>query len=380
MRKKTAHTAHISSGVQLKHLTKQYLSAATPAVDNLSLEVQAGEFVTLLGPSGSGKSTLLNMLAGFSKPTSGSVILDSTDVTRIPPHRRNIGMVFQNYALFPHLSAADNVAFPLRRRGYSKSEAATKAAAALAKVHLGDYSQRKPHELSGGQQQRVAVARAIVFDPRLVLMDEPFGALDKKLREGMQLEMLRLHKDLGVTFIFVTHDQEEALSMSDRIAVMKSGRLEQIGTPTDLYESPNSEFVAGFLGESNLFHGQRTDAVTVQTPLGPIGIETTNVGSDISLLVRPERAHLMPACARVNPSENTLQCTVEQVVYLGSARRVIVRFADGSTGIVRENSHTIADLHVGTIADFRWSVTDGHVITSPDSEMVQEDIARAVSQ
>ena len=237
------------ASVSLNDLEKSYDRVA--AVAGVSLDIHSGEFLTLLGPSGSGKTTTLMMIAGFETPTGGDIAIDGKSVVAVPPYRRNIGMVFQNYALFPHLTVADNIGFPLKQRGVAKAERAKLVGEALELVHLPGYGERYPRQLSGGQQQRVALARAIVFKPRLLLMDEPLGALDKQLRENLQLEMRRLHADLGITFIYVTHDQEEALTMSDRIAVMNEGLVAQVGRPEDLYDRPSSRFVAGFIGESN---------------------------------------------------------------------------------------------------------------------------------
>ena len=222
----------------------------TNAVDGVSLDIRSGEFLTLLGPSGSGKTTTLMMIAGFETPTAGDIAIDAKSVVAMPPYAAT-SAGFQNYALFPHLTVADNIGFPLKQRGVPKAERAKLVAEALELVHLPGYGSRYPRQLSGGQQQRVAVARAVVFKPRLLLMDEPLGALDKQLRENLQREMRRLHADLGITFIYVTHDQEEALTMSDRIAVMNDGKVAQVGRPEDLYDRPTSRFVAGFIGESN---------------------------------------------------------------------------------------------------------------------------------
>ena len=237
------------ASVSLTDLEKSYDRVA--AVAGVSLDIRSGEFLTLLGPSGSGKTTTLMMIAGFEMPTAGDIAIDGKSVVAMPPYRRNIGMVFQNYALFPHLTVAENIGFPLKQRGVAKAERAKLVGEALELVHLPGYGERYPRQLSGGQQQRVALARAIVFKPRLLLMDEPLGALDKQLRENLQLEMRRLHADLGITFIYVTHDQEEALTMSDRIAVMNEGLVAQVGRPEDLYDRPSSRFVAAFIGESN---------------------------------------------------------------------------------------------------------------------------------
>ncbi len=237
----------------LRNLTKIY--GDLHAVDDVSLDVAPGEFVTLLGPSGSGKTTTLRIIGGFIKPEAGTVSLDGRDLTKVPPYKRDIGMVFQNYALFPHMTASENVGFPLQMRRVPKAEVKEKVREALRLVRLEELGDRYPKQLSGGQQQRVALARSFSFDPQLLLMDEPLGALDKKLREALQLEVLRISRQLGVTVVYVTHDQEESLVMSDRIAIYNEGRIEQIGTGEDLYERPVSLFVADFVGESNIYRG-----------------------------------------------------------------------------------------------------------------------------
>ena len=237
--------------VAFRGVRKSY-DGHTLVVKDLDLEVERGEFLTLLGPSGSGKTTTLMMLAGFELPTAGEIFLEGAPVQRLPPEKRNIGMVFQNYALFPHMSVAQNIAFPLRYRGIRGAAAAARVARALAMVHLEDFGERVPRQLSGGQQQRVALARALVFEPHLVLMDEPLGALDKQLREHMQFEIKELQRKLGITIVYVTHDQSEALTMSDRIAVFHDGRIQQLAGPAEMYNAPANNFVAGFIGENNL--------------------------------------------------------------------------------------------------------------------------------
>ncbi len=282
--------------VSLTRLWKR-ISAGVGAVRGVSLDIGAGEFLTLLGPSGSGKTTTLMMIAGFETPSGGDITIDGRSVVGMPPHKRNIGMVFQNYALFPHLTVADNIGFPLKQRGINRAERARMVAQALDLVRLPGYGDRYPRQLSGGQQQRVALARAIVFQPRLLLMDEPLGALDKQLRESLQLEMRRLHADLGITFIYVTHDQEEALTMSDRIAVMNEGRIAQLGRPEDLYDRPCNRFVASFLGESNflpgIVHGfQDQDIVVAEcggTMVRAIARSRPHPGDKVMLTMRPER-------------------------------------------------------------------------------------------
>ncbi|MDQ0381332.1 ABC transporter ATP-binding protein [Amycolatopsis thermophila] len=322
--------------IETRALTKVYRGARRPAVDAVDLTIEAGEFMTLLGPSGSGKTTTLNMLAGFEEVTSGQIRLDGSDIAPVPPHRRDLGMVFQNYALFPHMTAAENVAFPLKRRKVGKKEIARRVAGALDLVHLGDHAGRLPSQLSGGQQQRVALARAVVFQPRALLLDEPLGALDKKLRESLQLEIARLHKELGITFVFVTHDQEEALALSDRIAVFRDGRIEQVGTPSELYEAPASHFVATFLGDSNVFTGHARDGV-VDTGWCRLRAPGGRDQGPVALVVRPERLRIG---APAGPGANVLSATVTDVVYQGAFRRVLVEFDGGVPGQVRDTTAT----------------------------------------
>src|SRR5262245_37019038 len=248
--------------IELVGLCKRFAPRGPLVVAHVGIDVAPGEFVTLLGPSGSGKTTTLNMIAGFTEVTSGDIRLAGRDISLLPPHRRNFGMVFQNYALFPHMTVAQNVAFPLRERKVPKAEIERRVGEVLELVDLGGLGGRRPDALSGGQQQRVALARAVVFSPSVLLLDEPLSALDRKLRQTLQQEIKRLHQELGLTFVFVTHDQDEAMALSDRIAVFNSGRIERVGSPADLYRDPGTRFVARFLGESNLFDGRlRTDGV-----------------------------------------------------------------------------------------------------------------------
>jgi putative spermidine/putrescine transport system ATP-binding protein len=295
------------------------------AVDAIDLELRKGEFMTLLGPSGSGKTTTLNMVAGFLQPTAGRVLIDGRDATKTPPHKRGIGMVFQNYALFPHLTVAQNIAFPLVRMPMAEQKSLVREVLHL--VGLEGLEQRLPRQLSGGQQQRVAFARAIVYRPRLLLMDEPFGALDKKLREALQLEIRRLHLELAITILHVTHDQDEALILSDRIAVFRRGCIEQLGTPRDLYDHPKTVFVADFIGEANIFRGIVSDGgqrITIkgegwclygEAPLN----ERIAAGSQASLVVRPDRLSLVPVGSPPSAGKQRILARVRQVVYLGGA-------------------------------------------------------------
>lgn len=292
--------------IRLTKLTKSFGSVT--AVDNVSLDVAEGEFFSMLGPSGSGKTTVLRLIAGFETPSSGSVALFGEDVTAEAPFDRNVNTVFQDYALFPHMSVLDNVAYGLRVRGVSKSERRERARAALETVRLGGYGDRKPAQLSGGQRQRVALARATIVQPRVLLLDEPLGALDLKLREQMQVELKEIQRDLGITFIFVTHDQEEALTLSDRVAVFNEGTIVQLGTPQAVYENPDSEFVADFVGTSNVFTGQVASRL-----FGKVG----------SFSVRPERMSL-----HTSASKGALGVVVE-TVYVGGATRIVVDLEAG---------------------------------------------------
>ncbi|GLR90245.1 ABC transporter ATP-binding protein [Bradyrhizobium iriomotense] len=330
----TLLSARKGEAIKIHGISKRFGSIM--GVDSVDLHVEAGEFLSLLGPSGSGKSTLLMMIAGFETPSAGSISLGGRDLTRVQPNKRGIGMVFQRYALFPHMSVAQNVAFPLKMRGVSKAEIGPLVDQALSRVRLQDYGGRMPAQLSGGQQQRVAVARALVFRPPVLLMDEPLGALDKKLREELQIEIKTLHASLGVTIIYVTHDQEEALTMSDRIAVMDKGRIQQLGSPVSLYHRPNSSFVADFIGKMNFLSGvvvglddlrikvavsgQTFDIARSQIS----GREEVAVGRSVQVAVRPES--LSPA----QEAEGAIAGEIETSVFLGSYRTLIVRTEDGT--------------------------------------------------
>lgn len=307
-------------GAELKfdRLTKRY--GAVTALDRFSLTVAAGEFVTLLGPSGSGKTTALNILAGFTPATSGDVRIAGNPVLELPPERRNIGMVFQSYSLFPHLSVFENVAFPLRLRGVRKAELETRVSAALAMVQLGDFAKRMPNELSGGQRQRVAFARAVVFEPPVLLMDEPLAALDLKLREQMQLEIRRYHQELGCTIIFVTHDQGEALTLSDRVAVMRDGRIAQIGAPQDIYDRPQSQYVAEFIGTTNLFVLANDGRAVPE-----LGVSLPRKAADGLLSVRPEK--IRPATS--GPTDVTFDAALAEVVFQGDHILYAARLPSG---------------------------------------------------
>jgi putative spermidine/putrescine transport system ATP-binding protein len=349
---------HRPAALSLIDLGKRY--GEVPAVDRVSLDIEPGEFVTLLGPSGSGKTTTLNMIAGFVEPTEGRILMDGESIAALAAHKRNIGVVFQHYALFPHLTVQQNVAYPLKRRRVPKAQRAEQVADALEMVRLGGHAGRYPRQLSGGQQQRVALARALVFKPRVLLMDEPLGALDRKLREWLQLEIKRLHEALGITFVYVTHDQDEALVLSDRIAVFNDGRIEQVGPADELYEHPRTLFVAEFLGESNVFRGRaqrngsgwvvESDSYALRA-LAPDGLEP---GQPAALVVRPERARLLDAGEAPGDGENVLSGRVRQVVYLGAARKVVVDLDASGAATVRESAAVERRLEPGDPVRVAW--------------------------
>ena len=299
------------------------------AVDDVTLSIGHGEFLTLLGPSGSGKTTTLNMIAGFEIPTSGEILLENEDITTVSPNNRGIGMVFQNYALFPHMNVFDNIAFPLRMRKTPSDKILKMIQQALELVKLPGFESRFPHQLSGGQQQRIALARAIVFQPKILLMDEPLGALDKKLRDHMRLEIKHLQESLNITVIYVTHDQEEALTMSDRIAIMNDGKIIQLDTPVELYESPVNLFVADFIGESNFLQGRvagiNGKRASIETPEGLIvwvrQQSPLELGEELSVAIRPEKIQILTSdAAETNELVNRFTGTAEEIVYVGEAR------------------------------------------------------------
>ena len=325
--------------LELRNLSKSYGSVV--AVNGVSLGIKDGEFLTLLGPSGSGKTTILLMIAGFEYPTNGDVVLQGASINYVPPNERNIGMVFQNYALFPHMTIFDNIAFPLRMRKARKQEIERRVKGALSLVQLQGYESRYPKQMSGGQQQRVALARALVFNPPVLLMDEPLGALDKKMREYMQLELKHLQAQLKVTVIYVTHDQEEALVMSDRIAVMNEGIIVQVGSPDDLYETPVNKFVAGFIGESNLIEGEvldrNGDVLTIQMSDGSRHrlrwTECVDVGQEVTFCIRPEKLFITE---ETHPSQTALEGVIKEVIYVGETLRYKVSIGKEKTINVRE--------------------------------------------
>lgn len=329
-------------------------------VKDLNLFVGKGEFLTMLGPSGSGKTTCLMMLAGFETATHGDILLDGQPINNIPPHKRGIGMVFQNYALFPHMTVGENLSFPLEVRKMGKSERDAKVKRALDMVQMGEFAGRRPSQLSGGQQQRIALARALVFDAELVLMDEPLGALDKQLREHMQYEIKRIHENLGITVVYVTHDQSEALTMSDRIAVFEDGRIQQLAPPEDLYERPDNAFVAQFIGENNKLMGKVTNLVgttaTVDVngqSLEALAVNCGKAGSPTMLSIRPERVFVG------DEGSNKTTGLVKELIYLGDHIRCRMNVAGNDEFIVKvPNSSGHKHLVVGETTPVSWQTED----------------------
>ena len=320
-----------TTSVSLRGVSKRFESLV--AVDDLDLDLARGEFFTLLGPSGCGKTTTLRMIAGFERPTSGAIMIEGEDVAGLPPHRRPTNTVFQSYALFPHLSVEANVAFGLKRKRVEKSEIAERVERELQRVGLAREAKRRPAQLSGGMQQRVALARALVNLPKVLLLDEPLGALDLKLRKGLQVELKRIQRDVGITFVYVTHDQEEALTMSDRIAVMNHGRVEQIGVPEDVYERPSTTFVAGFIGVSNLMPAKVVGPGRVQLDSGPeVAADTggLSIGERCYAVVRPEklRVDLVEDAAASGNGDPRVEGVVESSLYLGTSTQIVVALGD----------------------------------------------------
>ena len=330
------------------------------------LAVRRGEFLTLLGPSGSGKSTLLNLIAGAIAPTAGRILLDDRDITFMPPRDRGIGMVFQNYALMPHMTVFENVAYPLRVRGESADQIRSKVHGALERVGLTGFENRKPRQMSGGQQQRVGIARCIVYSPSIIMMDEPLGALDKNLREQMQDEIKRLHTDLGTTFIYVTHDQEEALNMSDRICLMSVGEIAQLGTPDELYFTPKSRFVAEFIGESNLIEGRISGPGRMAASGGreyAVPDQGIASGTEVTLLVRPERLRLLVRDEAPPTEGNLVEGTVASTSFIGGMTRIQVATADGHSLITKAISeHVSRRAQPGTSVRLTWMPEDGVIL------------------
>ena len=354
--------------VAFEHVQKSY-DGVSLVVKDLNLVIGKGEFLTMLGPSGSGKTTCLMMLAGFETATHGEIRLDGRPINQVPPHKRGIGMVFQNYALFPHMTVGENLAFPLEVRGMGKDEREVKIKRALDMVQMGAFANRRPAQLSGGQQQRIALARALVFDPSLVLMDEPLGALDKQLREHMQFEIKHLHESLGITVVYVTHDQGEALTMSDRVAVFNDGRIQQLAPPADLYERPDNSFVAQFIGENNKLLGTieelTGDKALVRLATGEL-IDATAVnvkekGGKTLVSIRPERVEFKPEI--MPPGAHMIDAEVVEIIYMGDILRVVLKVA-GSDDFVMKMRNTLGQtkLSPGQKIKVGWHPQDARAL------------------
>ena len=354
--------------VAFDHVQKSY-DGVSLVVKDLNLSIGKGEVLTMLGPSGSGKTTCLMMLAGFETATHGEIKLDGVNINQVPPHKRGIGMVFQNYALFPHMTVGENLSFPLEVRGMGKDEREAKIKRALGMVQMGAFANRRPAQLSGGQQQRIALARALVFDPKLVLMDEPLGALDKQLREHMQFEIKHLHESLGITVVYVTHDQGEALTMSDRVAVFNDGRIQQLAPPADLYERPENSFVAQFIGENNKLLGTieelTGDKALVRLTTGEL-IDATAVnakekGGKTLVSIRPERVEFKPEM--MPPGAHTIDAEVIEMIYMGDILRAVLKVA-GSDDFVMKMRNTLGQtkLEPGQKIKVGWHPQDARAL------------------
>jgi putative spermidine/putrescine transport system ATP-binding protein len=350
--------------VAFERVQKSY-DGETLVVKDLNLTMPKGEFLTMLGPSGSGKTTCLMMLAGFETATHGEILLDGKPINNIPPHKRGIGMVFQNYALFPHMTVAENLAFPLEVRKFGKTEREEKVKRALEMVQMGSFGGRRPAQLSGGQQQRIALARALVFEPELVLMDEPLGALDKQLRETLQFEITRLAHELGITTVYVTHDQTEALTMSDRVAVFDDGRIQQLAPPDVLYEQPQNSFVAQFIGENNTMEGVvqeiKGDTCIVRLDGGEVidakPVNVTKVGERTRVSIRPERVEFNKD--RLQPGAHTLKAEVMEFIYMGDIFRTRLRVAGNEEFVVKtRNAPDQVRLKPGQQIEIGWLPED----------------------
>ncbi len=360
----TSKTSETDAFVKFDRVQKSY-DGLSLVVKDLNLSMPRGEFLTMLGPSGSGKTTCLMMLAGFETATHGDIMLDGISINNIPPHKRGIGMVFQNYALFPHMTVAENLAFPLEVRKIGKSDREAKVKRALEMVQMGEFGGRRPAQLSGGQQQRVALARALVFEAELVLMDEPLGALDKQLREHMQFEIKRIAENLGITVVYVTHDQTEALTMSDRVAVFNDGRIQQLAPPAELYESPENSFVAQFIGENNTLEGVVKEisngVALVQLNDGNVidckPVNVTKAGEKTRVSIRPERVELDQT--RMRPGAHRLRAEVLEFIYMGDMFRTRLRVAGNDNFIVKtRNAPDQVQLEPGAQIDIGWLPAD----------------------
>ncbi|APE98355.1 ABC transporter ATP-binding protein [Pseudomonas putida] len=370
--------AHGKTLVSLRGLNKHY--GDFTAVDNLNLEIQDGEFLTFLGSSGSGKSTTLSMLAGFETPSSGEILVDGQSLVNVPPHKRDIGMVFQRYSLFPHLNVRDNIAFPLAIRKLGAAETAKRVDAMLKLVQLEKFAHRKPSQMSGGQQQRVAIARALVYEPRILLMDEPLGALDKKLREDLQDELRQLHRRLGITIVYVTHDQEEAMRLSQRIAIFSHGKIVGLGTGYDLYQNPPNAFVASFLGNSNFLRIKASSNGAGSFEGQPVAIRLTPglaASQDALIMVRPEKALALTAeqaaRAPLPAGWNEVSAKVGEVLFLGESQTCHVVTAGGTELTVKALSAAGMPMQPGDSVKVRWAVADACIYT----EWAESDLSKS---
>ncbi|MEJ5903662.1 ABC transporter ATP-binding protein [Pseudomonas kermanshahensis] len=371
--------AHNKTLVSLRGLNKHY--GDFTAVDNLNLEIQDGEFLTFLGSSGSGKSTTLSMLAGFETPSSGEILVEGQSLVNVPPHKRDIGMVFQRYSLFPHLNVRDNIAFPLAIRKLGAAEINKRVDAMLKLVQLEKFAHRKPSQMSGGQQQRVAIARALVYEPRILLMDEPLGALDKKLREDLQDELRQLHRRLGITIVYVTHDQEEAMRLSQRIAIFSHGKIVGLGSGYDLYQNPPNAFVASFLGNSNFLRITTSSNGAGSFEGQPVAIRlTAGLAADQQalIMVRPEKALALTAAqagAQPLPAGwNEVRAKVAEVLFLGESQTCHVVTAGGTEMTVKALSAAGMPMQPGDTVNVRWAVADACIYT----EWAESDLSKSV--
>ena len=364
-------TSNSDAFVEFERVQKSY-DGVQLVVKDLNLTMPKGEFLTMLGPSGSGKTTCLMMLAGFETATHGDIRLDGKPINNIPPHKRGIGMVFQNYALFPHMTIAENLSFPLEVRKIGKSDREAKVKRALDMVEMGAFGGRRPAQLSGGQQQRIALARALVFEPELVLMDEPLGALDKQLREKMQFEITDLAHRLGITVVYVTHDQTEALTMSDRVAVFDDGRIQQLAPPDELYEKPQNSFVAQFIGENNTLEGVireiKGDTCVVQLDDGglidAVPVNVSNVGERTRVSIRPERVEINKE--RLQEGAHTLKAEVLEFIYMGDIFRTRLKVAGNDEFVIKtRNAPDQVRLQPGTQIDIGWLPEDCRALDAP---------------
>jgi len=363
-------TQHKVHDLCLRSLSKTYNPGSSEqAVRDVSLEIARGEFVALLGPSGSGKTTTLMMIAGFEEPTAGDILVDGKSIVGMPPNRRDIGVVFQNYALFPKMTVAENIGFPLRMRRRGRAEIKATVGRLLELIRLENYGERYPSELSGGQQQRVALARALAFDPKLLLLDEPMGALDRKLREQLQLEVKRIQRTLGITTVYVTHDQEEAMVLADRVAIMNHGRLEQVGTPAEVYNRPVNRFVGQFLGTANFLrgrvvgggHGGAAEAEIAGARVPFIAAPDLSAGSAVEIFVRPECVIVGPAGA------GPLAGTVESAIFVGEITRYTVRVGDFQVLATSQNRADHPIHAPGTAVSLRWSADNAIALTPTEA-------------